>query len=186
MRLQKAVDSQEIKTWADIISSVATTVAITAGALWFLITTKFRPRLQFDLGCNFVPLKSNPDYLIAELQLIFENPGFIEYRFHNLNVSVHALEREDVFTRKDTTDELVFKTRLLPETEIVRRLYRYYFIRPGARQIITHIITIPASVSAIRITSSFNYRRTFRRSGDPHTARRVFRVEVTRGRSLDY
>jgi len=168
------MEPQAIKPWTDIISGIATTAAISAAALWFLITTKFRPRLQFDLGCNFVPLKGNPACLIAELQLIFENPGFVEYRFHNLNVSVHSLEREDIFTKKEGTEELTFTTRLLPQTELVQKHYRYYFIRPGVRQIITHIITIPASISAIRVTASFNYNR----SGDPHTARRVFRVEV--------
>lgn len=172
------MDPLKIKPWTDVISGIATAAAISAAALWFLITTKFRPRLQFDLGCNFLPLKENPSYVIAELQLIFENPGFVEYRFHNLNVSVHALESEDSFTKRDGTEELRFMKRLLPQTELVQKNYRYYFIRPGVRQIIPHIIVIPASISAIRVTASFDYRRLkSNHPGDPHTARRVFRVE---------
>jgi hypothetical protein len=165
--------SNELKVWTEIVSSLATTAAILAAAWWFFVTTKYKQRIQFDIECNFLSLTTNRDFVIAELQFIFENKGFIEHRFYNLNVSVHSLESEDDLKEKDNTKELLFKKQLLPKVSIVPEQFGYYFVRSDARQVITHIIKVPISLSVVRVTASFDYSR-----GDkyPHTTRRVFRV----------
>jgi hypothetical protein len=111
--------------------------------------------------------------LIAELQFIFENQGFVEHRLWNLNVSVHALDAEDTLTAHKKTGEIEFSRRVLPKTQLVPRRYMYYFVRPGVRQVITHTIKIPSAISLIRVTSSFDYHRDDRY---PHTICRVFQL----------
>ena len=157
----------------DTTANVASIAAVIAAGGWFIYTSKFKQRLQFDLDCRFVPLAQNPRSLIAELQFIFENKGFVEHRLWNLTVSVHALDTESQLNVRSGNNEIVFHTRILPEKQLVPQKYGYYFVRPGVRQVITHIVEIPADVSVIRVTSSFNYNRD---KSYPHTARRIFPV----------
>src|SRR5437773_3692930 len=98
----------DIKTIAEIASHIAAILAVIGGGWWFLYTTQFKPRLQFDLDCRFVRLQHNRETLIAELQFIFENQGFVEHRLWNLNVSVHALDAEDNLTADNRTGEIQF------------------------------------------------------------------------------
>ena len=128
------VNTESIKTWTEIISKVASFAAIVAAAWWFFVTTKFKQRIQFDLGCSFHPLDTNADSVVAELQFIFENKGFIEHRLYNLNISVHTLESERELQEKEKTKELLFKKQLLPKVSVVPKEIGFYFVRPGARQ----------------------------------------------------
>ena len=169
----------DIKTIAEIASHIAAILAVAGGGWWFLYTTQFKPRLQFDLDCRFVRLQRNPKTLLAELQFIFENHGFVEHRLWNLNVSVHALDAEDGLTALKNTEEIEFSRRLLPKTQLVPRCYMYYFVRPGVRQLITHTIEVPSALSVIRVTASFDYNRDDRY---PHTIRRVFQLPNERER----
>ncbi len=167
------MDLELIKAWAGILSNVVSILALGAAAWWFLITTKFKPRIQFDLDCNFLPLNANEDSFISELKFIFENKGFVEHRLYRLTVSVHTLESEENLSEKEVTKDILFKKRLLPEVSIVPKKYGFYFVRPGVRQVITHVIKVPKSVSVIRVTAGFDYDRSGKY---PHTARRVFKV----------
>jgi hypothetical protein len=169
------MQTEATKTLISAASDAVSILAIGAAALWFLTTTKFKPRIQFDLGCNFLPINENNDSLIAELQFIFENKGFVEHRLYNLNVSVHTLQSENDLSVKPVTKELLFKRQLLPRVSIVPKAYNFYFVRPGTRQVVTHITVVPKSISVIRVTASFDYGGSRRW---PHTARRVFEVRV--------
>jgi hypothetical protein len=158
---------ETVKTLFEILS-------ILAAGWWFLYTTQFKPRLQFDVELHTLSLRSNSNSKIVELVFIFENKGFVEHRIWKLNVSVHALASETELKSKPNINELVFTERLLPQTQLVPANYGYYFVRPGVRQAIIHIIAIPSSVSVVRVTASFDYNQNDRY---PHTVRRVFAVE---------
>src|SRR4029453_7439911 len=125
---------------ADIGANIASIGAVIAAGVWFIYTTQFKQRLQFDVECRFAHLLENPRSLLAELQFIFENKGFVEHRLWNLTVSVHALETERQLRAKPDSNEINFPRRLLPQTQLVPKRYGYYFVRPGVRQVITHII----------------------------------------------
>jgi hypothetical protein len=112
-----------------------------------------------------IPLRGDPSV---------SGKGFVEHRMFNLNVSVHALENGQCNNLKESTKEVRFDRRILKRTQIVPPSYEFYFVRPGIRQVVTHIISIPSDVSLIRITSSFDYDRKGRW---PHTARRVFSIQ---------
>jgi hypothetical protein len=167
------MNTNNVEAWIDIIGTLITASAIVAGAAWFLITTRFKQRVQFDLECNFICLKQNDEVLVAELLFVCENKGFIEHRLYNLTVSVHTLESEIELNHKAKTGELVFKRQILPLSTISPEFPSYYFTRPGVRQVIPHIISIPATVSVIRVTASFDYRKLH---GRKHRIRRVFKV----------
>ena len=168
-----------VAKWIDIIGTLMTASAIIAAAAWFLITTRFKQRVQFDLECNFIRLKQNDGVLVAELLFICENKGFVEHELYNLTVSVHALESELELNHKAKTGELIFKRQIFPLSTISPEFPNHYFTRPGVRQVIPHIMSIPATVSVIRVTASFDYRKLH---GRKHRIRRVFKVpskEVT-------
>lgn len=162
-----------IHTWAEILGNIVSVAAFSAAAWWFLATTKFKPRIQFDLECNFLEIDKSSDSLIAELQLIFENKGFVEHRLYDVNISIHTVHSTNDFEFRPETNELLFDKKLQSRVSIVPKRYGFYFVRPGVRQVITHIIVIPKSLKVIRVTAGFTYDRSH---DYPHTSRRVFKV----------
>ena len=63
--------------------------------------------------------------------------------------------------------------RLLPGSVFVWPGSRSRILRPGARQIFPHVISVPADASVIRVGARFYYREDWRSS---HGAVRVFAV----------
>ena len=59
-----------------------------AAAWWFLYTTQFKPRIQFDVGCEVRGLGSG--LYLLEVLFMFENKGFVEHRLYDLSLSVHT------------------------------------------------------------------------------------------------
>jgi hypothetical protein len=162
---------EALKNWVQVASSLGSILALGAAAFWFFRTSKAKQRIQFDLACNVYPLATNLAQKVAEIQFCFENKGFVEHRIYNLTVSVHALDSEQQLHTKDETGELEFQKRILPRKQLIPPFGEYYFIRPGIRQVITHIVPIEAGDSLIRVTAGFHY---VERGAIPHTARRVF------------
>ncbi len=169
MFLEFPLDS--IKSWVQVAASAGSLLALAAAAFWFFRTSKAKQRIQFDLDCKIYPLAGNSRERIAEIQFCFENKGFVEHRIYDLTVSVHALASEQDLETKEKTGELQFKRRILGRKQLVPPIGKYYFIRPGIRQMVTHIVPIDAGASLIRVTAGFYY---VERGAYPHTARRVF------------
>ena len=167
--------SDGIKDIVEISSNIASTVAIIAAGIWFIRTTQYKRRLQFDLDCRFVRINNNDEFIIAEVQFIVENKGFVEHRLYNLKVSLHTFNSEVDLKEEEESKELIFDRIILDKVEIQSFRKRYFFVRPGVRQVITHIVKVPSSISAIRVTSSFNYNKSGKSS---HTARKVFKVKA--------
>ena len=162
---------EPFKSWVQVASSVGSVLALGAAAFWFFRTSKAKQRIQFDLDCKIYPLSDNPAQKVAEIQFCFENKGFVEHRIYNLTVSVHALDTERALDSKERTGELRFQRRIMARTQLAPPIGKYYFIRPGIRQVVTHIVPIDARDSLIRVTAGFYY---VERGAYPHTARRVF------------
>jgi hypothetical protein len=162
---------EPFRNWVQVVSSIGSILALAAAAFWFFRTSKAKQRIQFDLDCRIYPLANNPTQKVAEIQFCFENKGFVEHRIYNLTVSVHSLESDMDLATKDKTGELQFRRRILGKTQLVPPIGKYYFIRPGIRQVVTHIVPIDAHDSLIRVTAGFYY---LERGAYPHTARRVF------------
>jgi hypothetical protein len=165
-----------IKNWVQVVSSIASILALAGGVFWFFRTSKAKQRIQFDLDCLIYPLANNPNLRVAEIHFCFENKGFVEHRIYDLTVSVHALAAEQTLDTKEKTGELQFRRRILARTQLTPPIGKYYFIRPGIRQVVTHIVPIDARDSLIRVTAGFYY---VERGAYPHTARRVFPTGAT-------
>jgi hypothetical protein len=160
------------RCWAELIANAFESVALLAAGWWFLYTTQFKPRIQFDIDCSITRLTVRA-YLL-EILLIFENKGFVEHRVYDLSLSVHALPVESVDGYHVPTKGRIFPTRLVPITVIVPEDYGFYFVRPGVRQVITHHVIVTNPGPIIEVTAGFTYHK---RSDWPHTARRVFSVD---------
>jgi hypothetical protein len=161
---------EPFKNWVQVAASTASILALAAAAFWFFRTSKAKQRIQFDLDCKIYPL-AHSNKKVAEIQFCFENKGFVEHRIYNLSVSVHSLESEGELATKTQTGELQFKRRILGRTQLPPPAGKYYFIRPGIRQVVTHIVPLDAGDSVIRVTAGFYY---LERGAWPHTARRIF------------
>jgi hypothetical protein len=162
---------EPLKNWVQVVASAGSILALAAAAFWFFRTSKAKQRIQFDLDCKIYPLAQNSNQRVAEIHFCFENKGFVEHRIYNLSVSVHSLESEQQLNTKEQTGELQFKRRILGRTQLAAPVGKYYFIRPGIRQVVTHIVPIDAPASLIRVTAGFYY---VERGAFPHTARRIF------------
>ena len=165
------------KSWVQVTASLGSLLALCAAAFWFFRTSKSKQRIQFDLDCQIYALSNNPNEKVAEIHFCFENKGFVEHRIYNLTVSVHSLISEQELDVKNETGELQFKRRILARTSLLPRIGDFYFIRPGVRQVITHIVPINSHDSLIRVTAGFHY---VERGAIPHTARRVFPTSTSR------
>ena len=56
-----------LKTTAEVTevgAHVATALAAMAAAWWFFRSSRAKPRLVFDLDCQFLPLRGNPGQLV--------------------------------------------------------------------------------------------------------------------------
>jgi len=162
------------QTLSDIAAHVASILALMGAGAWFLYSTQFKRRIQFDLDCRFLSPGPKCDWLLAEVNTIFENKGFVEHRLYDLTLSAHGLAGSTPTTNK--AGEVTFDRRILPRRSIGPKGYGFYFVRPGVRQVITHAILLPADVTLLRITAGFNYTRD---GTYPHTARRVFAVPTS-------
>lgn len=170
--------AEPYKSWAQFASSVGSLIAFIAAAGWFLTTNKFRRRIELDVDGKILPLPDNPDSKILEIQISFENKGFVDHRIRKLTVSVHGLNSETGLETKDKTGELIFDKEILQETNLVPQHLNFYFVRPGVRQVVSHIVPINGHVSLIRITAGFDYDR---HGYYPHTVRHIFSTSETGG-----
>jgi hypothetical protein len=161
-------DYGSVKGTFEVVRSGLEALAILAGGWWFLYTTQFKPRIQFDVDCRCFLLDPNQQTYLAEVFFIFENKGFVEHRLYDLSLSVHGLS--PVLTPES---DKPFSRKLFPRTMIVPARYKWYFVRPGVRQVITHELVIKDPGPLIEIISGFSYEK---RADWPHTVRRIFPV----------
>lgn len=151
--------------------------ALITGLLWFLYTAQFKPRISFDIGCAFFRPRS--DLLLAEMTFIFENKGFVEHFITKLVCTGYTLDDEPLSVYDDTY-EPVFTKRLVPANShkgkalnVMPRRFRYFYVRPGVRQMITRTVCLPATTDLIQIRSKFKYSFM---PGDFHAAQRIFMI----------
>jgi hypothetical protein len=169
------LDWDRIKTICDVSVGACTVLAALATAWWFFYTNQIKQRIQFDVELNVIAPGTGTKSQIAEIAFIFENKGFVEHYIWDLKASVHTLQNPLQLTSKKQNNELIFDRCLLSKTNLVRKDYEYYFVRPGVRQVITHIIEIPTGLSVVRVTASFHYNQN---KDFPHTVRRVFALKT--------
>jgi hypothetical protein len=164
----------DLKTSAEFAVHVLEALAIAASAWWFLYTTQFKPRVQFDLECRFFPLPSADEAYLVEVAFVFENKGFVEHRIYDLSLSIHGLSTKILSPDGLARDPYAFDVVLFPRQSMVPERYEWYFVRPGVRQVITHEVVLTKPGPMVELTAGFTYHR---RAGEPHTAQRVFLVD---------
>lgn len=147
-------------------------VGLLSAGIWFYWTQKFKPRVEFNIDCEFFfPREASGD-VIAEIRLIFNNNGHVQQTLRKLELSIHGLLDQQNIEIKPNTNDVVFNERILPRQSIVPNNW-YYWIRPGVNQTITKIVKVNKKHSVIRATAGFSYSGLIR---SKHTARRVFQV----------
>jgi hypothetical protein len=164
------------KDVAATVQTVIQSAAIAAALLWFVVTAAFAPRIQFDVDVGFTRIETNE--IVAELRFIFENKGFVEHRIYRLKASVHRLGDRLEMKPGTAIERLALGERLFPREEsgdssLIPKDFQYYFVRPGVRQMITHVVLLPADAKFVTVRSSFWYDR---RGLTPHSTHRVFSV----------
>ena len=168
----RAMALEDIKTVVEILKGAVEGLAIIGAGWWFLRQSLVQKRVSFDVSCTFVFSESGK--IIAEVAFEFENKGFVEHRLYDLSLAVHCLGKqvEPSAQSKHLFSDLFSRT-LMPKQEIVPPKYGYYFVRPGVRQAIRHLVLLDDPGSVICVTGGFNYTPD---GNFPHTARRVFQV----------
>lgn len=159
-------DCSSAKCVADFVYTCVGALAILGGGWWFLYTTQFKPRVQFDLDCRVFPLNPKLESYLAEIWFVFENKGFVEHRLYDLSLSIHGLE-----PGSSSSTGRQFLQTLFPRQVVVPSRYSWYFVRPGVHQVVRHYVVLEAPGPLIELTAGFHYRKE---SDWPHTTRRVF------------
>jgi hypothetical protein len=164
------VTLEAAKAIFDIFDHAAAGMAIVAAAWWFWRTARNQQRIAFDIDCTFLDI-GEPDVRIAQICFIFENRGFVEHKLWDLQFYLDALHGPP--ERKPSTYEVIFPQKVYSRVNIVPKRYGYFFVRPGVRQPVVHIVTIPKDLALVRVTAGFTYGRN---AEYPHTIRRLFEV----------
>ena len=175
------------------------TVSIICAGIWFLVTNKYKQRIQFDIDAKFI--RANNRETVCEIQLILENKGFLEYKIYDLALSVKGMTADSAKTTQVGAYQGINFTVPVFETQRIVQSPNYYFVRPGVRQTITHNVKIPDEILAISVLGGFTYkfkksweeelpeeqrkrgalikREFFRKHNHPHRAARIFLVKKT-------
>jgi len=163
----------DISTILNDGSNFAAIIGVFAAGVWFIYTAKFKRRVQLDIDCKLIRIDQFPGNLIAEIQLKFQNKGFVEHRLYDVTVSIHGLENDEEFSEDANSKKLHFPRRLLGKVSIIPQGYNYFFVRPAVEQIITHIVKLNDPGDVIRVTAGFYYDHF---KSTPHTAQRIFKT----------
>jgi hypothetical protein len=168
--------AEPYKSWAQFASSVASIFAFVAAAAWFVTSNKFRRRIELDVYAKILSLPGNQETKVLEIQICVENKGFVDHKIRELTVSVHALDSETELKTKPVTGELEFEKTLLQATNLVPERLKFYFVRPGVKQVVSHIVPIDGNVPMVRVTAGFDYDR---KGYYPHTVRHIFSTALS-------
>lgn len=190
----------EIIQYSQIIYHFMAIFSILCAGIWFLISNKYRQRIQFDIENNFINTNNNEK--ICEIQLILENKGFLEYKIYDLAVSVKGMTTSIDKTTREGKFKGTSLTIPIFETQRIVESPNYYFVRPGVRQTITHNIKIPKEIHAISVLGGFTYKykkrwekelpeyeskrgaliheNFYKKHNHPHKAARIFLVPSSR------
>src|ERR1700690_3003260 len=124
-----------VRTGVELGKDLVEACAVLAAAWWFLRQSQVQQRIQFDVACDFK--YCNTLGVLAEIRFEFDNKGFVEHRLYDLTLSVHGLTAVGDNTLPAGP---LFERRLFPKATIVPPAYKYYFVRPGVHQVITHSV----------------------------------------------
>ena len=154
------------------IKEIIAVTGLLSGGAWFYWTQKFKPRVEFDIDCEFFFPREVVDDAIIEIRLVFNNMGHVQHTLRKLELSVHALGDIQELGVKPESNDVVFKERVLKRQSIVPDNW-YYWVRPGVKQVFTKIIKLNRKHSVVRVTAGFAYGDFIK---SRHTARRIFEV----------
>ena len=156
--------------WGSVLEAMEhflTSAAIAGGGWWFWYTTQSKPRLQLEMELE--SWSATDEIMIGVIRLIFENKGFIEHTFYNLEVSV----RESNFKAMNKDNLYYFDKELLPKLVVNPAEFGINFVRPGVRQAIAIPVYFSNQEKTILITCRFGYTK---KQSPLHTYRRYFHI----------
>lgn len=161
--------------YTNIAVNLVTTITIVIGATWFFITSKYKPRIQFDLACEIVEINKRNKTYVADIQIIITNRGHIDHLITNLDISILGLSNVTVNNKK-SAEEAEFTEWMLKEKSIISKKHGSYFVRPNVSQTLRYTTKLKNPSQVLLIKARFNYDEKYSLSDDYHIARKVVRL----------
>jgi hypothetical protein len=165
------------KNLVDAVLSLATLLTVLAAGAWayfrFSREGAHKPRIEFDLECAFFGPQRG--VFVMAFSIYADNKGQLEHRFDEIRLRVRAIRRNHLLEEWEVRRPLLlFPEVVIQRANVVPPEYGYFFVRPGVRQRISYVTSIPAEFSFILARITFRYQRT----GDVHTAERAFEIRA--------
>jgi hypothetical protein len=156
------VDPQFAEQMTKIVANVATVLVAIGALCWFIMSQRYRKRVEFDLAYTVFHSQNLSEPNILELKFILDNKGQVEH-------CCYAMAFEVVELRSDGTsahqgEGFIFRSRNIVDERAI-----YYYVRPGVRQFITHTLAVPRDVRLAKVRAFFTYERR-RMNVDPTKA----------------
>ena len=101
------------------IKEIITLCGFVSAGIWFYWTQKFKPRVEFDIDCDFFFPSNNSEEVIAEIRFIFRNKGLVQHTIKFLELSIHGLENDDVVKPSPDTQNVIFKEEIFKRHTVV-------------------------------------------------------------------
>jgi hypothetical protein len=130
-----------------------------------------RARIEFDVDCEFLGPQSGR--FVAAFSIYADNKGQVEHRFDEIRLRVRGIRRDSPLLDWGARAPLLaFPEEIIARANVVPPEFGYFFARPGVRQRVSFVTSVPSDQAFLLARVTFRYKG----SSDLHTAERAFEV----------
>jgi hypothetical protein len=148
----------ETKNAFDVVLSAATLLTVLVAGAWayfrFSREGLHKPRIELDLECDFFGPQQGS--YIAAFSVYVHNKGQLKYRFKDIRLRVLGIRRSESLTTWEKQKPLLFfPEQLFKDARVTQK--PYIFVRPGVRQRLSYVTSIPEELAFIVARVTFMY-----------------------------
>jgi hypothetical protein len=137
-----------IDSYLQPVETLLTCLAFVATFGWFCRQAVIKPRIEFDVACEFFRLSS--EKVLAQVCFSFRNTGFVQHKIYRLGLSIYCAS--EALPQPKSNQEADFDRPLIDIASLVPQRHKYFFVRPGVHQVIrySYILERPTPLISVR------------------------------------
>lgn len=169
------METNEVKDYAEIAQSIATTLGIVIGGGWvlwkFVLMREHASRPEFTVGVDFVGVHDGQ--WLVEVWATMANKGGVVQRMSSLGFDLRILREGDAV--QDGDGRILHQVKMphkIKEGSWLPPDWESTHVDPGVVTRYSHVASIPIDAKFVLVHAKFTHRR----DGDWHTADRLQRV----------
>lgn len=133
------------------------------------------PLFQFDMEVGVVYKKDNK--CLVEFRVVLDNRGNVKQDIKSIKLRLRSVNKEDSLSFWSGRGSRVEFPHKVFEEEIIPKGYKFIFVEPNVKQILTYTTILDSNVEIVAARAEFSYGRA--RKGDrgsKHSVEKVFAI----------